>query len=78
VELARRPAEAASLLLEMTKDKRHVYFGVAPAPVEELFRGRFARLLGFKQVTDTYLLALAESRLLALAGTDQSVELIGR
>ena len=87
VGTVRRPGEAASLLVEMTKDKRHVYLGEAPPPIQEPFLQGFAKLLGFKQVTDAYLLALAEknhatlatfdSRLLALTQAEGSVELLG-
>lgn len=50
------PAEATALLAIMTKDSLHVYLDSLPPPADRWMR----RALGSKQVTDAYLLAVAE------------------
>ena len=49
-------AEAAAILARMTSDSLHVYLDSLPPPAERWMQ----RVLGTKQVTDAYLLALAE------------------
>jgi toxin-antitoxin system PIN domain toxin len=53
---SRTPAEAAALLARMTGDPLHLYLDSLPPPAERWMQ----RALGTKQVTDAYLLALAE------------------
>lgn len=55
------PAEAAALLAEMVSDPLHTYLGTLPSPIAKNLCGRFDRVLGPRQVTDAYLLALAHS-----------------
>jgi predicted nucleic acid-binding protein len=43
----------------MVADPLHVYLESLPSPVAKGGRGAFARILGTRQVTDAYLLALA-------------------
>src|SRR5260370_1013131 len=57
---ARRPAEAASMLEAMVRDPLHVYLESLPSAVGQESRGMFESLLGHKQVTDAYLLMLAQ------------------
>jgi len=76
------PAEAAALLAMMTRDPLHVYLDSLPPPAERWMQ----RALGTKQVTDAYLLALAERneatlltfdrRLRSLAGADVKTEIL--
>jgi toxin-antitoxin system PIN domain toxin len=57
VGVRKTPAEAVSLLTELTHDPQHVYLDALPAlPQAASF---FRRLLGHQQVTDAYLLAVA-------------------
>jgi toxin-antitoxin system PIN domain toxin len=50
------PGEAAALLAMMTADSLHIYLDSLPPPTDSWMR----RALGTKQVTDAYLLELAE------------------
>ena len=87
VGAAKSPKEAASLLGLLVEDSRHLYLGSLPAPVAESSRQLLERILGYKQVTDAYLLTLAEgsnatlltfdTRLDALAQAPESVEVLG-
>lgn len=57
VAVRKTPAEAVSLLAELTRDPQHAYMDALPAlPQTASF---FRRLLGHQQVTDAYLLAVA-------------------
>jgi hypothetical protein len=76
------PAEATALLAMMTSDSLHVYLDSLPPPSERWMQ----RAFGAKQVTDAYLLALAEwneatlltfdTRLRALAGSEARTEVL--
>jgi toxin-antitoxin system PIN domain toxin len=76
------PAEAAALLAIMTGDSLHIYLDSLPPPSERWMQ----RALGTKQVTDAYLLALAEwneatlltfdTKLRALAGSAAKTEIL--
>jgi toxin-antitoxin system PIN domain toxin len=76
------PGEAAALLAMMTNDALHVYLGSLPPPAERWMQ----RAFGTKQVTDAYLLALAEwneatfltfdTRLKDLAGSGVRTEVL--
>lgn len=59
VEVRKRPAEAVALLEDLTRDQRHVYLETLPAlPHAASF---FRHILGHQQVTDAYLLAVADA-----------------
>lgn len=83
----RTPADAAGLLASMTADPKHVYIEVLPSPVKATRSPSFNCILGHRQVTDLYLLGLAErnharlvtfdSRIRELAGGGDSVEVLG-
>jgi toxin-antitoxin system PIN domain toxin len=76
------PAEAAALLRTMTSDSLHVYLESLGPPAEEWMY----RVHGTSQVTDAYLLSLAErhratlltfdTKLKALAGSRAKVEVL--
>ena len=75
--------EVVSLLEVLVSDSKHRYLDSLPAPCSE--RKLLSRVLGHRQVTDAYLLSVAEhhsarlltfdSRLVAM-GSDDVVELI--
>src|SRR5579872_1495721 len=54
VQATKTPAEAASLLAEMVADPLHVYVESLPQPAGREFLPAFARIIGSKQVMDTY------------------------
>jgi len=70
----------------MTADPKHVYIEVLPSPVEATRSPSFNSILGRCQVTDLYLLGLAErnharlvtfdSRIRELAGGSDRVEVL--
>ena len=80
---AKAPGEAAALLEVLVGDPLHVYVEKLPAPAGDYYRG----VLGYQQLTDAYLLALARTnnaifltfdiRLKALAGAKTKVHLLG-
>jgi hypothetical protein len=82
---AKSPAEAASLLASMVRDPLHIYLESLPPPVE-LQRG-FEKIVGYKQVTDAYLLSIArrygatfvtfDARLKILIDWETAVEILG-
>lgn len=86
VGAAKTPAEAAGLLWKMVQDTRHRYLSDLPSPAADSFRPAFARLVSYRQVTDTYLAALAEhsgaklltfdARLAATMASPSHVELL--
>jgi predicted nucleic acid-binding protein len=69
----------------MTGDALHVYLESLPSPVHS--RGDFEKILGNKQVTDAYLLALAchynamfvtfDKKLKDMAGPETSIQIVG-
>jgi toxin-antitoxin system PIN domain toxin len=87
VGVAKSPAEAAALLRSLVGDPHHVYFETLPAPSHPPVAGCFARILGCQQVTDAYLLRLAEgrgarlltfdSRIAVMAENKDAVEVLG-
>ena len=87
VPSAATPAQAAAVLAVMVSDPLHVYLEVLPSPVGKEASIALARILGSKQVTDAYLLALArrhkatfvtfDSRLKELAGSDTKMDVLG-
>jgi uncharacterized protein len=82
---AKSPSEAAALLEAMTGDSLHVYLESLPSPVDS--RREFEKILGYKQVTDAYLLALArhynatfvtfDTKLKNLAGPETRIQVLG-
>src|SRR4051812_15337198 len=86
VEVRKTPAEAVSLLADLTRDQLHVYLETLPALPNAA--GAFRHLLGHQQVTDAYLLGVAEAngatlltldrRVVPPGKTPAHVEVIGR
>ena len=86
VGVSKSPAEAAALLRSVVEDPFHVYLESLPAPSHAPVIACFARILGSKQVTDAYLLRLAQHhgatlmsfdrRLQAMAEADGQVEIL--
>jgi predicted nucleic acid-binding protein len=82
VPIRKTPAEATAILAMMTDDSLHIYLESLPPPTEAWMQGA----LGTKQVTDAYLLALAErhdatfltfdTKLKALAGSRAKTEVL--
>lgn len=80
------PMEAALVLAAMMEDSRHVFLDSMPSPLSLPFLGSLEGLMGYRQVTDAYLLALAthnravlltfDSRIAAAAGTSHKVEIL--
>ena len=81
---AKSPSEAAALLEAMTGDALHVYLESLHSPLDS--RGEFEKILGYKQVTDAYLLALArrhsatfvtfDTKLKDLAGPETRIQIL--
>jgi len=71
VGVRKTPAEAVSLLAELTRDRHHVYLDALPALSETA--SFFRRLLGHQQVTDAYLLAIAGASAATLLTFDRRV-----
>jgi toxin-antitoxin system PIN domain toxin len=71
MEVHKTPAEAVDLLVDLTRNQQHVYLGSLPAvsQVAPLFRP----LLGHQQVTDAYLLGVAETYGATLLTLDRRV-----
>ena len=71
VEVRKTPAEAVGLLADLTRDQQHVYLETLPAlpSVASVFR----HLLGHQQVTDAYLLGVAEASGATLLTLDRRV-----
>jgi len=86
VPAAKTPAQAATLLAAMVKDPLHVYLKSLSAPSDQESIQVFERILGTKQVTDSYLLRLArqhraklttfDSKLSALARNEKEIEIL--
>jgi toxin-antitoxin system PIN domain toxin len=87
IPTAKSPAEAVSLLEAMVGDPLHVYLESLPSPVGRDSHGALEKILGYKQVTDAYLLSLARSndatfvtfdtRLKHLAGAETRIRIPG-
>jgi uncharacterized protein len=65
------PAEAVDLLAELTHDQQHVYLDSLPA-VSQVARV-FRHLRGHQQVTDAYLLGIAEANDATLLTLDRRI-----
>jgi toxin-antitoxin system PIN domain toxin len=59
VGVRKTPAEAITLLADLTRDQQHVYLETLPALPDTA--SVFRQLLGHQQVTDAYLLGVAEA-----------------
>ena len=74
---ASTPAEAIALLRQMRRLEGHVFWADDVSPAESAATP-FARVAGYRQITDAHLLALALRRGGALATLDQGLaELAG-
>ena len=86
VGVSKSPSDAAALLEALVGDSRHRYLDTLPSPVSASSRASFQRILGYQQITDAYLLALAQrydaklvtfdQRILALAMSKEQVEIL--
>jgi toxin-antitoxin system PIN domain toxin len=76
VEVRKTPAEAVSLLADLTRDEQHVYLETLPALPQTA--SVFRQLLGHQQVTDAYLLGVAEANSATLLTLDRRVVPPGR
>ena len=57
VQSAVAPSRAAALLVQMVADRWHTYLQLSPSPVAAV--SVFDEVLGYRQVTDAYLIAVA-------------------
>jgi uncharacterized protein len=71
VEVRKTPAEAVALLADLTRDQQHVYLETLPALPDTA--SVFGQLLGHQQVTDAYLLGIAEASGATLLTFDRRV-----
>jgi toxin-antitoxin system PIN domain toxin len=71
VQVRKTPAEAVALLADLTHDQQHVYLETLPAL--PYIAGVFRQLLGHQQVTDAYLLGVAEASDATLLTFDRHV-----
>lgn len=71
VEVRKTPAEAIDLLADLTRDQEHVY--LESLPVLPQTASFFRHLLGHQQVTDAYLLGVAEASGATLLTFDRRV-----
>jgi len=71
VEVRKTPAEAVDLLEGLTQDQQHVYLETLPALPQT--SSVFRRLLGHQQVTDAYLLGVADASGATLLTLDRRV-----
>lgn len=71
VEVRKTPSQAVELLADLTRDPQHIYLETLPAlpHIASVFRN----LLGHQQVTDAYLLGVAEASGATLLTFDQRV-----
>lgn len=71
VEVRKTPAETVSLLADLTRDQQHIYLETLP-PLPQAARV-FRQLFGHQQVTDAYLLGVAEANGATLLTFDRRV-----
>ncbi len=69
VGVRKSPSQALDLLSRLTADARHVYLTTLPSLPESA--RHFQRLIGHQQVTDAYLVAIAEANDAMLLTLDQ-------
>lgn len=75
VGVKRSPSQAAMLLETMVTDEQHLYIAELPTPVSPSARQGLDRILGHKQITDSYLVSLAEEEQLKLVTFDTRISL---
>jgi toxin-antitoxin system PIN domain toxin len=75
VETPVSPGQAAGILSVMTEDPFHAYLDAGPQPVSDL--SAFARIHGYKQVTDVYLFTFARSHGVHLLTFDARLQALG-
>jgi hypothetical protein len=75
-EHAKRPIEAAGLLSAMTRHPEHRFISELDPLDAAGFIEVVSRLMGHKQLTDAYLLALAHKHDLQLVTFDRRIEMI--
>lgn len=71
VEVHKTPAEAVALLADLTRDQQHVYLETLPALPQTA--SVFRQIVGHQQVTDAYLLGVAEASGATLLTLDRRV-----
>ena len=71
VGIRKSPAEAALVLAALTADEKHLFIETLPALAE--IQKHFRHLIGRQQVTDAYLVAVAESTGATLLTLDRRV-----
>jgi len=59
--VSKSPAEVAGLLSRMVADAKHAYLNLLPSPVSRQSPGLWKKILGSRQVTDVYPVALARA-----------------
>jgi hypothetical protein len=75
---AKPPAEAAGLLLRMTQHGGHRFISELPTLEIPAFARALERMLGHQQITDGYLVALAEHHEIRLVTFDRRIEAISK
>jgi toxin-antitoxin system PIN domain toxin len=73
---AKLPAEATRVLVEMTRHPRHRFIAELQELDSSEFTAAVGRLLGHQQVTDAYLVALAQGHGVQLVTFDRRLEAI--
>ena len=76
VGVSKSPAEVAKLLSRMVADDKHAYLDLLPSPVSRQFLDFWKKILGSRQVTDIYLLALARANNATLVTFDTRIPAI--
>jgi len=76
VEVRKTPSEVVALLADLVRDEQHVYLDTLPALPR--IANAFRQLLGHQQVTDAYLLGVAEANNAILLTLDRRVVPRGR
>jgi hypothetical protein len=71
VDVRKTPAEAVGLLADLTRDPQHVYLDSLPSLPQ--MAGVFRKIFGHQQVTDAYLLGIAETNGATLLTLDRRV-----
>lgn len=76
VGVAKSPTEVVELLSRMVADAKHAYLDLLPSPVSRQFLGLWKKILGSRQVTDVYLLALARANNATLVTFDTRIPIM--
>jgi hypothetical protein len=76
MEVRKTPAEAVDLLADLISDQQHVYLDTLPAVPQSAHL--FRHLLGHQQVTDAYLLGVAEANDAVLLTLDRRIVPAGK